>query len=129
MPRHPLFRLTEWFTSPVRSDLLVLAIPFRALTGPIVLTSGISYRPPTRIFDGYLDPFQTASSTSPVWSSRRQVGPPSLQQGPQVMIATDNTAVVSVFPQQGGSIPAMSSCGLLFYGFNLTCYGQSVSQS
>ena len=120
-----------------RSDLLVLAIPFQALTGPIFSylwnpfpTSYTDFRlgiPRFRV----LGPISDCKLHITSWSSRQQVGAPSLDYsatGPQVMIATDNTAVVSVFPQQDGINPHAPSCPVVvFYSicFNLTCYGQS----
>ena len=82
-------------TTPIQADGMVyFTVLFRPISPchPLsgidrtyfFITSGIRFRPPRRIFDGgfpdfgYLDPFQSVSSSLPVWSSRRQVGPPSM---------------------------------------------------
>ena len=105
-----------------RSDLLVLAIPFQALTGPI--------------FSYLWNPFPTSYTDfrlgiprfrvlGPISDSTLTVGAPggklalhhwtTVLQGPQVMIAMDNTAVVSVFPQQGGINPHAPSCPVVVF--------------
>ena len=79
-----LFRLTEWSTHCIRSDLLVLAIPFQALTGPIF---SYLWNPfPTSYTDFHLGiprfrvlgPISDRKLHITSWSSRRQVGAPSL---------------------------------------------------
>ena len=123
MPRHP-FQTDRMVYSLYRSDLLVLAIRFQALTGPIFSylwnpfrTSYTDFRlgiPRFRV----LGPISDCKLHITSWSSRRQVGAPSLDYsatGPQVMIATDNTAVVSVFPQQGGISPHAPSCPVVVF--------------
>ena len=107
-----------------RSDLLVLAIPFQALTGPIFSylwnpfpTSNTDFRLGFPDF-GYLDPFQTASSTLPVGAPGGKLALhhwTTVLQGPQVMITMDNTAVVPVFPQQGVINHHAPSCPVVFF--------------
>ena len=73
---------------------------------------------------GYLDPFQTASSTLPVGAPSLDysaTGPPSYDRYGQHC----SSFRISTTGRDQSPCPIMSSCGLLFYCFNLTCYGQS----
>ena len=120
-----------------RSDLLVLAIPFQALTGPIFSylwnpfpTSYTDFRlgiPRFRV----LGPISDRKLHITSWSSRRQVGAPSLDYSATGPPSHDrygqhcSSFRISTTGRDQSPCPIMSSCGLLFYCFNLTCYGQS----
>ena len=120
-----------------RSDLLVLAIPFQALTGPIFSylwnpfpTSYTDFRlgiPRFRV----LGPISDRKLHITSWSLRRQVGAPSLDYSATGPPSYDrygqhcSSFRISTTRRDQSPCPIMSSCGLLFYCFNLTCYGQS----
>ena len=127
-----------------RSDLLVLAIPFQAWTGPIFSylwnpfpTSYTDFRlgiPRFRVLGYFFLPLESLSDLlhgfsfgdsqiSGTWTHFRPQAPhyqlelhhwTTVLQGPQVMIVTDNTAV-SVFPQQGGINPHTPSCPVVVF--------------
>ena len=136
MPRHS-FQTDRMVYSLYRLDLLVLAIPFQALTGPIFsylwnpfLTSYTDFRlgiPRFRV----LGPISDRKLHITSWSSRRQVGAPSLDYSATGPPSYDrygqhcSSFRISTIGWDQSPCPIMSSCGLLFYGFNLTCYGQS----
>ena len=101
--------LTDRFTPPRRSDPLVLANLLRQWQDPSFLTSGI----PIRTFQADLTIFTDASTQG--WGAHMgdskiikavifalQHWAPLLQ-GLQVMIATDNSTVVSYINKQGGT--------------------------
>ena len=115
--------LTNQFTPPCRSDPLVLANLLRLWQDLSFLTSGIPIRPFQTEFTNFMDTQGCAhmgdSQISGTWNhSDHKLHINSLElkvvilglyhwvivlQGHQVMIATDNTTVVSYINKQGGS--------------------------
>ena len=97
--------------------------PRQALAGPIFLTSGIPFRPPGRIFDGGFPDFRWTHSDR---KSHLELKAASLAlhhwvkvlRSLQVLTATDNTTVVSVYPQTGRDPlqrPVTSSCCFILW--------------
>ena len=117
-----LFRLTEWST-----------LPFQALTGPIFSylwnpfpTSYTDFRLGIPRFQ-VLGPISDSKLHITSWSSRRQLGAPSLDYSATGPPSYDrygqhcSSFCISTTGRDQSPCPIMSSCGLLFYCFNLTC--------